>query len=119
MPLLDGPMSLRSFGKGLNDFAAERLGAKLVRTQTLYPWQRQPATPGAFQADTVPESAREYLRQDNPRLAELKTRYAAVDPRVTTPASWVEDKLRAHDLLYFRGDNAFVWQTRDRNHNEL
>ena len=119
MALLDGPMSLRSFGKGLNDFAAERIGAKLVRTQTLYPWQRQPAKPGTFQADTVPDSARDYLRHDNPRLAELKRRYSAVDRRVTTPASWVENKLHAHDLLYFRGDNAFVWQIRDRNHNEL
>ena len=119
MALLDGPMSLRSFGKGLNEFAGERIGAKLVRTQTLYPWQRQPAKPGTFQADTVPDSARDYLRHDNPRLAELKRRYSAVDRRVTTPASWVENKLHAHDLLYFRGDNAFVWQIRDRNHNEL
>ncbi|HET9428076.1 MAG TPA: putative sugar O-methyltransferase [Allosphingosinicella sp.] len=112
-------MSLRSFGKRLNEVATERLGARLVRTQTLYPWQMQPAGAGACQTDRLPAGARDYLCESNRRLQELARRYAAFDPRVMTPASWVEEKLDSNDLLYFRGDNAFVWQSRDRNHNEL
>ena len=32
---------------------------------------------------------------------------------MTTPSLWTEDRLPATDLLHFRGDNAFLWQTRD------
>lgn len=64
---------------------------------------------------TLPAGAAEWLRPDNPALIALKARYAAMDRRVTTPAIWDETRLSDEDLLYFRGDNHFVWQVRGPN----
>jgi hypothetical protein len=66
---------------------------------------------------TLPAGAAEWLRSDNPRLVELKARYAAMDSRVTTPLLWHEDRLSSVDMLYFRGDNHFIWQIRGPNRN--
>ena len=66
---------------------------------------------------TLPPGAAAWLRPDNPALAALKARYAAMDPRVTTPSIWHETRLSAQDMLYFRSDNHFVWQVRGPNRN--
>lgn len=104
----------------LNDAAARLLGIKAVRLRNLYPWQLRAPQGGSRGSSALPEGAHASLRPDNPRLEELRRRYRQMDARVTTPASWIPGKLSAHDLVYFRGDNAFVWQTRDLlRHNEL
>ena len=59
----------------------------------------------------LPHGAIDYLRFDNPRLLELKARYAG------HPASehvqWrSEDIKRGVDLPFFRGDNLYVFQSR-------
>ena len=66
---------------------------------------------------TLPAGAAAWLRPDNPALIDLKARYAAMDGRVTTPAVWTERRLPPEDMLYFRGDNNFVWQLRGPNRN--
>lgn len=96
--------------RGLNRVLSRTLKLKLIREAQLYPWQIEHAPDRAFVADTVPAGAREYLRPDNPRLLELTEAYAKFDNRVTTPAVWVEGNLTDSDLLYFRGQNPFVWQ---------
>jgi hypothetical protein len=68
---------------------------------------------------TLPAGAADWLRPDNPALIELKARYAAMDPHVTTPLVWTDDRLPPTDMLYFRGDNNFIWQLRGPNRNEL
>ncbi len=45
----------------------------------------------------------------NPRLRELEARYRACASEVTTPLLWVPAHLQDDDLLYFRGDNAYVY----------
>ncbi|HJY77520.1 MAG TPA: putative sugar O-methyltransferase [Burkholderiales bacterium] len=66
-----------------------------------------------FAPAPLPGGAEEYLRPDNPRLAELERAYAACDPRVTAPLLWRPGHVTPYDLRYFRGDNAYVWQVRD------
>ena len=97
---------------------AERFGLAINRTGNLYPWQVRPMLAGSHTAE-VPEEAHAYLRLDNPRLLDLERRYADFDPAVVTPTVWNSTKISAEDLLYFRGDNPYVFQLRSRNGNEL
>jgi hypothetical protein len=63
----------------------------------------------------LPLGAAEYLSPSNPRLLELKNRYRA--RRGGEPVGWwSEERLAVQlDLCYFRGDNHYQWQLRDRN----
>lgn len=110
---------LRPLLRRLNDLMADWVGARVVRTGALHPWQVNPRSGGSHAPGGLPEGARKYLRPDHPRLIELQQRYARVDPRATRPQIWTDQRLSAEDLLYFRGDNAFVWQVRGLNGNEL
>jgi len=110
---------MRAVVKRLNALMAERLGLMLVRAVTLYPWQRRPGRTGPARAGTLPPGAVETLRPDHPRLIELRRRYARCDAAVTTPFLWTEARLPPEDLRHFRGDNAFVWQTRLWHQNAL
>lgn len=94
-------------------------GLRLMTRGGLYPWQMSPARGGSVGNGEVPDGAAEYLRYDNPRLVELLDRYSRFDPQVTAPAVWTEGTLNSDELLHFRGDNAFVWQLRGLNFNEL
>lgn len=66
---------------------------------------------------TLPIGAAEWLKPDNPRLVALEARYAAMDSRVMTPSVWHRDRLPDEDMIYFRGDNNFIWQRRAPNLN--
>jgi len=62
----------------------------------------------------LPEGAGDYLRPDNPRLAELRKRYAAADSPMSAHSVWTGDYLRDElDLPWFRGDNSYVYQFRN------
>ena len=71
-----------------------------------------PAPGPVFDPATLPAGAADYLRPDNPRLLALEARYARMDARVTTPFVWTPARLPPEDMLYFRGDNHFIWQVR-------
>lgn len=58
---------------------------------------------------------RKYLQFDNPRLLELIEKYAAIDSDVTVPVVWEEGIIDKDALRYFRGENAYVWQSRSGN----
>jgi hypothetical protein len=103
----------------LNRLLAERFGRRLMATEGLYPWQLDPRSGPSFHRGPLPEGAAAWLRADNPRLAELRQRYRAADPLATTPSVWTEARVSGDDLLYFRGDNAYVWQVRGPNGNIL
>jgi hypothetical protein len=60
---------------------------------------------------TLPAGASDWLTPGNPELIELEARYAAMDSRVTTPLVWHRDRLSDEDMIYFRADNNFMWQT--------
>jgi hypothetical protein len=99
--------------RGLRAFGGELVsGFEIARLRAA--WQRRPrescqplVPPG------LPEGASEYLRQDNPRLIELRKRYAAVLHDGAARSAWSPDHVASGvDLRQFRGDSAFVWQSR-------
>jgi hypothetical protein len=53
------------------------------------------------------------LRATNPELRALRQRYAGLTG--PTPPVWAPGYVRAEDLLYFRGDNCYVWQFQANN----
>jgi SAM-dependent methyltransferase len=61
----------------------------------------------------LPPQADELLRSDHPQLREYERRYC--DHPAATASQWTEDFVRERvDLRYFRGNNPYVWQHRDR-----
>jgi hypothetical protein len=70
-----------------------------------------PVTGPSYVAADLPPGAAQYLRRDNPKLIDLRNRYAAFHPFQHT--QWSAEVL-AHELefAYFRGDNAYNWQVR-------
>jgi hypothetical protein len=98
----------------------ERYGYRLVSDDRLYDWQKRRGVYfHTFRPVALPPDATDYLRPDNPRLLELRARYASFNRRVTEPFVWTDELVRADDLKYFRGDNAYVWQLRGRDMNPL
>jgi hypothetical protein len=89
-----------------------RFDYEVLETTRLYEWQK-PHAPPSHGSARLPEGADAWLRADNPRLVELRERYAAFDPDVTTPLDWTESHVGAADLRHFRGDNAYIWQLRE------
>ena len=102
----------------LNRTLSRRFDLALSRASKLYPWQVDGSRSDALPPPDLPEGAADYLRLDHPRLAELRERYAAFGD-VTAPFVWTPDKFTPDQLLYFRGDNPFVWQLRDPRMNAL
>jgi hypothetical protein len=79
------------------DFARIRTGKR----PWLLEWRRH-----SGQGVTSDDHA--YLRESNPELRALRRRYAGlVDD---TPPVWASGYVTSEDLLYFRGDNCYVWQ---------
>lgn len=101
----------------LNSIFQKHYGYELVPSSSLYDWQRYPQRQPSYNKSTLPEDAINYLRPNHPRLMELKNRYSNFDSEVATPLTWIEGLVGPDDLLYFRGDNAFVWQLRGPNMN--
>ena len=109
---------LGSARRGLNSFLNQH-GYDIIESSALYDWQIENHTAPSHADTPLPVEAKHYLKSDNPRLQELKTRYAACDHDVTTPMLWQDSHVTDEDILYFRGDNAYVWQLRGRNMNTL
>jgi hypothetical protein len=97
----------------------ERYGAQIIGTRSLYEWQRVRVDKPSWYDAPLPGDAARYLRPDNPTLIKLQERYRAFDPEVTTPLDWTDRHIRSEDIAHFRGDNAWVWQLRDKNSNAL
>lgn len=88
-----------------------RLGIDVVRLPT---HDRRYFAPSRDDSRPLPEGAAAVLRGDNPRLVELRQRYAQLDLPMATRTMWRDDYLaREVDLTRFRGDNAYVWQFRN------
>lgn len=104
--------------EALNSFF-KQFGYELINDQwqTLYKpsSQAEPEPPTLI----LPPGASEYLVKDNPRLTDLSMRYAAFDTKVTTPLKWTDSFIDSNNLLYFRGNNPYVWQIKGMNTNRL
>lgn len=106
-------MSAKARTRAVLNTLLRRFGQVVVDERMLYDWQKASfQSAGRSGSTELPAGAADYLVPDNPRLRELQARYAAFDERVTTPLVWTEDYVSPEDMLYFRGDNAYVWQVR-------
>lgn len=62
----------------------------------------------------IPAGAAEYLTGENPRLAELRERFAGFGLPATEGSVWNRDSLDTFlDLRWFRGDSLITWHYRD------
>lgn len=93
-------MPLAKNANRLVNYVLRRAGYQLLPTR-----RREVADDSA-----LPSGAAEYLQTSNPRLKQLEREYAHFDRRVTESVQWKSHTVRGHDLKFFRGDNAFVWQ---------
>ena len=99
-----------SAGRALNA-AVHPLGLELVRRSTAE--ELHTSEKPSFVEGALPAGAGEILRWDNPKLAEYERRYRGHP--ATASSVWSRQHThRGIELPYFRGDGAFVWQTRMR-----
>jgi hypothetical protein len=66
----------------------------------------------------VTNADRAFLRADNPELVDLRRRYAITKQIFGPPTIWHDGHVEPADILFFRGDNGFVWQYQDSNRHE-
>ncbi|HET9733606.1 MAG TPA: putative sugar O-methyltransferase [Acidimicrobiales bacterium] len=65
-------------------------------------------------ASSLPPGADEVLREDNPRLVELRQSYARLDWPVCAHSRWQPRNVSGFlSLQYFRGDTVYLWHYRD------
>ena len=96
----------------------KRYGYMVVNDQILYEFQKTPShTQPRYRLSQLPKDAKGYLVKSNPRLRELQTRYTAFNSEVTTPLIWTDAYVSPTHMLYFRGDNAYVYQVKNRRMN--
>ena len=63
----------------------------------------------------VTPADRAALLKANPELLALHQRYAGLADIIGKSSVWDSGHIAAEDLLYFRGDNGYVWQFQDNN----
>ncbi len=113
-------MKTRQAARNLVNGVLSNFGYKIVPNSLLYEWQRNPNSAPNFSIKApLPAGAKSYLHASHPRLKDLESRYATFDRKVTQPLVWSESHIRNHDILYFRGDNAYVWQLRGKEMNVI
>lgn len=65
-------------------------------------------------ASSLPAGAAEKLREDSPRLEELRRSYASLDWPVLSHSRWQPRNVSGFlSLQYFRGDTVYLWHYRD------
>ncbi len=92
-------------------------GLSIVNKSVLYGWQTGEVA--RHQDLCLPDGAVQYLNVNNKRLQELRLRYSDFQAKASIPIVWTDEYVQAFDLQSFRGDNCYVWQTRDRNCAEI
>lgn len=111
-------MSFRNRFAGALNAVLGRFDTALVRKSRMDEFLRasELAARPSHATAPLPDGAADYLRRDHPRLAELRERYRALGGAIVERSTWSDELLRSEvDLGGFRGDNAYVWQFRDRN----
>lgn len=94
-----------------------KFGLTIINKSVLFDWQ----TGGISKSKKLrlPENASDYLTVDNPRLKELQQRYSHFQSNASIPIVWTDEYVQSNNLQSFRGDNCYVWQTRDPNCDEI
>ncbi len=106
-------MSIKTNLRVLLNSVLKTRGYEITNRALLYEWQKCDQTQPRYKHSQLPKEAERYLQPTNPRLVELHARYANFNMAVTAPLVWVDTYVRPEDILYFRGDNAYIWQLRE------
>lgn len=106
-------MEIRRRSKRLINLLLKPFGHEIG--SLLYSWKKYFRKLQNFTQSKLPEEAEQYLNPANPRLKELRERYALCGKNITAPSIWTDVHVSPHDIAYFRGDNAYVWQLRGQN----
>jgi len=112
-------MNIKKYLRSTLNLLLKRYGFEMVDSRFLYDWQKNPQTLVIHRQSPLPKGATDYLIQSNPLLQNLQARYSTFDKEVTTPFVWTNNYVNSDDILYFRGDNAYVWQRMEGNMNAL
>jgi len=113
-------MSARRAARHLLSAVLRHYRHEIVPVSQLYDWQKHsPERISSNNNSRLPEGAEAYLRVTHPRLVELQDRYSRFDSQVTAPLVWTPDHVSSDDILYFRGDTAYVWQRKGMHLNVL
>jgi putative sugar O-methyltransferase len=113
----------RTMEEGFDTFALRRGDGDALDLA----WERlEPAVPGVAKADEVPDlplhdrsvplppGAEDELRDDNPRLVELREIHAAHAGPATAASRWSKERVDQFlDLRWFRGETLIQWHYRD------
>lgn len=110
-------MELKTYLLKAVNSVLKRYDCEIIKSRRLYEWQKCPEAQPGYKQSTLPKEAQDYLKQNNPVLQDLLYRYAIFNNEVTAPLVWTDAYVRPDDILYFRGDNAYVWQLRGPNMN--
>ena len=111
-------LNIEKSAKNLLNKALMRYGYEIIPSSIVFDWQRYSQDgPGCNNRAGLPEGAESYLHINHPKLMELQKRYSVFDDSVKKPLVWKSDLIRSRDILYFRGDNAYVRQLGGPNMN--
>ncbi|MCJ7714947.1 MAG: hypothetical protein MUO54_00295, partial [Anaerolineales bacterium] len=109
-------MSIRSVIKNILRKLLAKVGFDIIPKVMVLDWQK-----GDLQVESreifLPEDAQTYLKPDNPILLAYQERYKNSDYPTNEVLLWTEDRVKAEDILYFRGHNAFIFQKGRFNRN--
>ena len=104
---------LRKKIKIISIWYLERYGYSVINARYLYPWQRFISFDSSYNKESyLPKNAFEYLKRSNPRLKELNQDYLNFTQKKSEKDLWLDGYVKDEHLLYFRGDNPYVWQKR-------
>lgn len=72
-----------------------------------------PKAQGAQRKEKLPEGAADYFQANTPDLIDLRRRYESCGLPMGVHSWWGKERTTKDlELAWFRGDNAYVWQTR-------
>ncbi len=112
-------MGFLAFARTMAQSFLQRFDHSIVSNALLYDWQKPTLRATRETSLLFAAGTDTYLTKDNPRLRELEEAYAHVEGPVTTHTVWNADHVRAIDLRCFRADDAYLWQRRSRDMNEM
>jgi len=100
----------------LSGFLA-KFGYEIVPRYTVLDWQINESAINKAKP-FLPGGARQDLKLDNPRLLHLQSRYRNYQDYPSDEVFlWTPDRIRAEDLINFRGHNAYLFQEGRLNRN--
>jgi len=113
-----------SFKTNLLSFANKLLrnfGARIIKINRNSSHEEDSAkyTGPSYANSVIPENVKGILQNDNNRLSEIRQKYRNINHPATKHSFWGEKSMssKEFDLIYFRGDNLFLWQFRSVGSN--